>query len=154
MSLPNTYALSPAEAEIAIIPPRRRQHAVQPPNLLTTSLGQARNNGLGIGGLSQTPISSTTLSTPFSTYPQSAYSAVPPSPGGAMRGTSPMAFRSQSGFSAAYNPQQWGPVSHTSPASGGEHGHDGRSSRVVALAPRPVGPDGRDDCTTYGALTD
>ena len=147
MSLPSSYSVSPTQAGIAITSPRRRQHTAQPPNLLTTSLGQARNNGLGIVGTSQTPLSVTTLSTPFSAYPQSPYSAVPPSPGAVMRGASPMALRSQSGFSAAYNPQQWGPVSHTSPNSTsivGEHRHDGRSSRVVALAPRPVGPDGMD----------
>lgn len=157
MSTPSNYIVSPAQAGIAITTPRRRQHAAQPPNLLTSSLGQARNNGLGIGGIPQTPISTTSLSTPFSAYPLSPYSAVPPSPGGAMRGSSPMAFRSQAGFSAAYNPQQWGPVSHTSPNSastGGEHSHQGRSSRVTALAPRPVGPDGREHHTTHSILTD
>jgi len=74
-----------------------------------------------------------------------------------MRGASPMALRSQAGFSAAYNPQQWGPVSHTSPNSmstGGEYRHAPQSSRVQALAPRPVGPDGREIHTVHGALAD
>lgn len=117
-------------------PSRRRQQALRPPNLLTTSLGNARNAGLGIGGNGHTPISTTSLSSPFSGFPQS--------PGGAMRGTSPMALRSQASFSGTYNPQQWGPLSNsstTSPATG-DHRHS-QASRAVALAPRPVGPDGK-----------
>lgn len=135
MSASQSYNVSPAPAGIASSP-RRRQHAAQPPNLLTTSLGNARNAGLGIGGIAQTPVSTTTLSSPFSGYPQS--------PGGAMRGTSPMAFRSQAGFSGAYNPQQWGPVATGSPSSSSAGDHrQAQSSRPLALAPRPVGPDGK-----------
>jgi len=130
----NSYNTSPDPSGIATSSPRRRQ-PVQPPNLLTTSLGNARNAGLGIGGIVQTPVSTTTLSSPFSAFSQS--------PAGAMRGASPMALRSQASFSGTYNPQQWGPLNNRSPnsSSAGDH-RPARSSRVVALAPRPVGPDG------------
>ena len=130
MSLPHLYNVSGGPA-----PPRRRQNPNQPPNLLTTSLGNARNAGLGLGRVVQTPISSTTLSSPFSAYPQSTN---PQSPGGAMRGASPMASRSASAFSAHYNPQQWGAVnnfSSTSLSMAGEH------RQTSHLAPHPVGPD-------------
>lgn len=142
MSLPYSYNHPPATERVPTSP-RRRQHPVQPPSLLTTSLGNARNAGLAIGGIaqSQTPVSTTSLSTPFSAYPQSPY---PQSPGGAMRGTSPMNFRSPTSFPTAYNPQQWGPVSNTSPNSTTSgHGHQHVHSRVAALAPRLVGPDGK-----------
>ena len=129
----NSYNASLRSAEIAS-PSRRRQHPVQPPNLLTTSLENARSAGLGIGGIVQTPVSATTLSSPFSGPPQS--------PAGATRGASPMALRSQPGFSGTYNPQQWGPLSNGSPSASGDH-RQARSSRVMALAPRPVGPDGK-----------
>lgn len=122
--------------------PQRRQHAGQPLNLLTTSLGNARNASLGIGGSTQTPVSTTSLSTPFSGYSQSPY---PQSPGAAMRGSSPMVLHSQSSFSGTYNPQQWGTVSNGSPASSFTAGpRSSQLSRTVGLAPRPVGPDGRD----------
>lgn len=144
MSLPHPYKVSGEPAGIETSP-RRRQTPNQPPNLLTTSLGNARNAGLGAGGAVQTPISSTTLSSPFSAYPQSPY---PQSPGGAMRGSSSMASRSASGFSGYYNPQQWGAVNNVSPNSmsmAGEHRQTGQSSRTAHLAPRPVGPDGKGD---------
>ena len=132
----NSYnaSLSPARTATSS---RHRQQAVQPPNLLTTSLENARtsNTGLGIGAIVQTPVSATTLSSPFSGFPQS--------PASAMRSASPMAQRSQSGFSGTYNPQQWGPLSNGSPSSSSAGDHRRvHSSRVVALAPRPVGPDG------------
>ena len=131
----NSYSVSPGPAGIATSP-RRRQQADQPPTLLTTSLGNARNVGLSFGGIVQTPVSTTSLSGPFSGYPQS--------PGGAMRGASPIALRTQAGFNANYNPQQWGPVRNGSPGSSTTGGHrQAQLSRVVALAPRPVGPDGK-----------
>ena len=139
MTTPYNYnvASRPAAAPAS---PRRRQHAVQPPNLLTTSLGNARIAGLGIGGASQTPISTTCLSSPFaaSAYPQSPN---PASPGSAMRGTSPLAFRSHPGISATYNPQQWGPLSNDTPVST-TRSNTSNSSRAPVLAPRLVGPDG------------
>ena len=116
--------------------PRRRQQPVQPPNLLTTSLGNARSAGLGIGGITQTPVSSTSLSSPFSMNTQSA--------GGAVRGASPMALRSQASFSVNYNPQQWGPVNSNTlaPSSVGDY-RQAQSSRVATTTLRPLGPDGK-----------
>ena len=136
----NPYSCFPVPASLPSSP-RRRQHAAQPPNLLTTSLGNARNAGLGIGAVTQTPLSTTSLSSPFSGYPQSP---IPQSPGATMRGSSPMALRSQTNFSGIYNPQQWGPVRSTSagPSSVG-HRQATQSQTVPALAPRPVGPDGK-----------
>ena len=142
MSLPQPYNLSGGPAGIESSH-RRRQLPNQPPNLLTTSLGNARNTTLGIGGMVQTPISSTTLSGPFSAHPLCSY---PQSPGGALRGTSPMASRSASTFSGHYNPQQWGVVNSASPnamSMAGEHRQTSQSSRTAHLAPRLVGPDGK-----------
>ena len=143
MSLPHPYNVSGESAGIET-PPRRRQ-TNQPPNLLTTSLGNARNTGLGFGGVVQTPVSSTTLSSPFSAYPQSPHSQAPR---GNMRGASPMASRSASGFTGHYNPQQWGTVNSVSPNSmsmAGEPRQTCQSARTVHLAAhcRPVGPDGK-----------
>lgn len=129
----------PTQASGIATSPRPRQQAIQPPNLLTTSLGNARNAGLGIGGITQTPASATTLSSPFAGHPQSPYVQ---SSGGASRGASPMALRSNSSFSGTYNPQQWGPVNNVSQMSSAREHRRAQSSRVVALAPRPVGPDG------------
>ena len=139
MTTPYNYNVASRPAAIPASP-RRRQHAVQPPNLLTTSLGNARNAGLGIGGVSQTPISTTSLSSPFSAsaYPQSPN---PASPGSAMRGTSPLTLRSHLGMSANYNPQQWGPLSNDTPVST-TRSNTSHSSSAPALAPRLVGPDG------------
>ena len=150
MSLPHPYHVSGGPAGIET-PPRRRRPPNQPLNLLTTSLGNARNAGLGVGAVVQTPISSTTLSGPFSAHPQFPH---PQSPGGAMRGASPMASRSASAFSGHYNPQQWGAVNSISPNSisiAGEHRQTSQSSRTAHLAPRPVGPDGKEE--HYLAIT-
>ncbi|KAL2055509.1 hypothetical protein ABVK25_004317 [Lepraria finkii] len=135
MTTPYNYGVS-ASSGIAASP-RRHRHAVQPPNLLTTSLENARAS-LGIGA-SQTPISTTSLSSPFaaSAYPLSPN---PASPGSAMRGTSPMTFRSQAGISSAYNPQHWGPVGNEIPVST-TRSTRGQSSRTTVFAPQPVGPD-------------
>ena len=116
-------------------PARRRQHAIQPPNLLTTSLGNARYANQAIGSIQQTPVASTALSTPFSAHPQSAY---PSSPADAMRGSS---FRHTPVHPTAYNPQQWGPVSSTSPQPPVQFPQTHRTQH--AYAPRQVGPDGR-----------
>ena len=114
--------------------PRRRHPVGPPPSLLTTSLGNARISSHGRGASVQTPASTTSLSSPFS-YPSS--------PGGAMRGTSPMAARNSAGFNAAYNPQDWEPLSiglpnNTRPTAASSR----QPSRTSRLAPRPVGPDG------------
>jgi hypothetical protein len=87
--------------------PRRRDHIPQPP-ALTTSLSGLQYQGGGLASAGPTP--STTLSSPFSQTNPSAYTLYTPSPGGARRGTSPMASRLSGGYTAAYNPQQWGPV--------------------------------------------
>lgn len=144
MSLPHPHNVSGGPAGIETPPPRRQIHN-PPPNLLISSLGNARTAGLGVGGAVQTPFSSTTLSSPFSAPPQTLY---PQSPGGVMRGASPMASRSASGFSGRYNPQQWGAVNNVSPNSmsiTGEHRQTSQSSRTAHLAPRSVGPDGKEE---------
>ncbi|KAL8796276.1 MAG: hypothetical protein Q9195_001391 [Heterodermia aff. obscurata] len=60
--------------------PRRRQHAVQPPSLLTTTLGNAHISSHGIGPNPQTPISTTSLSSPFSVHQASPYPSSPAKP--------------------------------------------------------------------------
>lgn len=125
-------------------PPQRQRHSLQPPSLLTTTLGNAHNLGLGIAG--QTPVSATSLNSPLAAYQTSPY---PASPTGAMRGTSPMVHRPPSAFNTAYNPQQWGPVisgSSSTSNSGSRPAsirQPNQSTRVAVLAPRPVGPDGK-----------
>ena len=142
MSSPYPFGLS---ADQGAVPSPRRQRPGQPPSLLTTSLTNAQNlgHGLALGG--QTPLSTTSLSTPFSAYSSSPY---PLSPGGASRGSSPMALRSAAGFSAPYNPQQWGRLnsndSSPSVSSGltvNVHAQH-PSTRTTTFAPRLTGPDG------------
>ncbi|MCJ1397847.1 hypothetical protein MMC11_001043 [Xylographa trunciseda] len=134
-------------AEQGVVASPRRQRPGQPPSLLTTSLTNAQTlgHGLPLGG--QTPLSTTSLSTPFSAHSSSPY---PMSPGGASRGSSPMALRSAAGFSAPYNPQQWGRLSSTdsspSTSSGLTVNVHARHlpTRTTTFAPRPVGPDGKE----------
>lgn len=123
--------------------PSVRRHGLQPPSLLTTTLENAHSLGLGIAG--QTPISATSLSSPFSsTHQRSPYHASPP---GAMRGTSPVVHRMPATFNMAYNPQQWGPVnSGPTPNSSSRPTsmrQSSQSRRAPVLAARPVGPDGK-----------
>ena len=135
MNVPSPY--NTLGAPIHPVLPRRRQPAHQPPSLLTSSLENARQAGLGAGAI-QTPQSTgTSLSTPFSAYPQSAH---PLSVGGSLSGGSPMSVRHAPSFSSQYNPQQWGPMSNASPQAAVQSPHQ---QRIVALAPRLVGPDGR-----------
>ena len=131
MSGQNQYGLVPPS-------PRRRQHAVQPPSLLTTTLGNAHVSNHGVGAV-PTPISTTSLSSPFSIHQASPY---PASPGGAMRGTSPMSFSATTNYNTAYNPQQWGAATNGSPSSRPTIAGTRQSSQGSRLAPRPVGPDG------------
>lgn len=137
MSVHSPYARSPELEEPP--PSRRRQHAIQPPNLLTTTVGNAHNLG-------QTPISATSLSSPFSSHHPSPYAG---SATGTMRGSSPMVRPTSSAFNTAYNPQQWGPVSSGSNSIPNSASRSAgirqpiQSSRVTALAARPVGPDGK-----------
>ena len=127
--LPSRHPTAPAAL--------RRPHAAQPPNLLITSLDNARQSHLGIGPTGQTPISTTSLSSPFSLQTQSAH---PQSFGGNMITATPQTFRPQQTFSTAYNPQEWGPVNTpgTPTASGSR-----RQARIQTYAPQPVGPDGK-----------
>ena len=130
----------------AVLPSsRRRPHALQPPSLLTTTLGNAHASSHGVGA-GHTPVSTTSLSSPFSLHQASPY---PRSPGGAIRGTSPMAVSATRSYSAAYNPQQWGPVSSNgSPSSRNTITSTRQSSHGSTLAPRLVGPDGMSDETS------
>ncbi|KAJ9291981.1 hypothetical protein DTO021C3_421 [Paecilomyces variotii] len=105
---PYPVGLSPASAGAWNQPSRRRRDVVQPP-ALTTSFNGPLNPGLGVAlnvGYTPTPLSTTSLSSPFS-QSQSTYL---PSPGGATRGSSPMAPRNLSSYTAPYNPREWGPV--------------------------------------------
>lgn len=145
MSVPNPYIRSSEQA--GPIYPRRRQHAIQPPTLLTTTLENAYHTGLGING--HTPVSTTSLSSPFSAHQQSPY---PVSPAGTMRGTSPMQHRAPTAFNSAYNPQQWGPLGSgptSSPISSSRTTgfRQSQPTRVAVLAARPVGPDGISQCS-------
>ncbi|CAG8306055.1 unnamed protein product [Penicillium salamii] len=84
--------------------PSRREHAVQPP-LLTTALSGSQYQGLGAGlGLTPTPLSSTSLSSPF-THGQSP--CVPTPTNGRSVSSSSMA--SRNAYNVPYNPQDWGP---------------------------------------------
>ena len=119
--------------------PRRRHPGVQPPSLLTTSLeNNARQSHNGVGP-AQTPLSTTTtLSSPFSAFPQ-IQSAHPTTGTPLSSVASPMHSRQSPSVSAQYNPQQWGPMNGGTPSSAIQHS---TRQRIVALAPRLVGPDG------------
>lgn len=125
--------------------PSIRRHGFQPPSILTTTLENAHSLGLGIAG--QTPISATSLSSPFSfsAHQPSPYHTSPPS---AMRGTSPVIHRMPTTFNMAYNPQQWGPVNSGSIPNSSSRPTSMRQSsqsrRAPVLAARPVGPDGKE----------
>lgn len=132
------YARSPELVGSSI-----RQHVLQPPSLLTTTLENAHSLGLGMAA--HTPISATSLSSPFSSAHQpSPYQASPP---GAMRGTSPVVHRMPATLNMAYNPQQWGPVNSGATPSSSSRPTSMRqasqSRRAPVLAARPVGPDGK-----------
>ncbi|KAL8928965.1 MAG: hypothetical protein Q9172_000717 [Xanthocarpia lactea] len=118
-----------------------RRHVGHPPTLLTTTFAAPHPQSLGTPSALQTPLSSTSLSTPFSAFPSSAYTlSNSPAPGGA----SPMATRTRPSFNAPYNPQQWGPLS-TSTSSPLEETprtrHTSQSNRLARFAPRLRGPD-------------
>ena len=119
-----------------------RRHVGQPPSLLTTTFAGPRPQDLRIPPGLQTPLPTTSLSTPFSAYSSAAY---PLSSGGEAGGSSPMATRTRPTFNAPYNPQQWGPL-HSSTSSPLEESsrtrHGSQSNRVARFAPRLLGPDG------------
>lgn len=133
--------LAPATREPHSSPAARLQHAGEPPTLLTTTFGAVQNHSTRTASGSETPLSATTLSTPFSPYLQSPAYPRSLNP----RDSSPMATRTQASFNAPYNPQQWGPLSSStsSPLDAATRSrHPSRSSRFPAFAPRLVGPDG------------
>ena len=144
MSVQQPGTRLPESAGVVPLSPRRRQRAPQPPSLLTTCLGNAQSAGLGLSVNGQTPVSTTSLSSPFSVHqPSSPY---PASPAGALRRVSPMATRSAAGFNAPYNPQQWGSMSNSSPVpvstSTFSTTQPRQHSRLVASTVQPRGPDG------------
>ena len=114
--------------------PRRRENVAQPP-MLMTSLSGPQYQGLGVAlspGYTATPISTTTLSSPFSL--SQAQSQYHPSPGTAARGTSPMTSRHSGGYNAPYNPQEWGPVGAPSPNVGPGNNFAPSSNNVTRQA--------------------
>ncbi|KAB8074095.1 hypothetical protein BDV29DRAFT_174170 [Aspergillus leporis] len=85
--------------------PSRREHALQPPPL-TTALNGHQYHGLGVAlgpSYSSTPLSTTSLSSPFT----QSQSPATHTPGGTVAGPSSMASRQ---YNVPYNPQDWGPV--------------------------------------------
>lgn len=103
---PGESGWSPTAVNLSNQPsPGRREYAVQPPRL-TTALSGHQLQGLGVGAsYASTPLSTTSLSSPFT---QGQSSRVP-SPGNPV-GSSPMTSR-QSSYNVPYNPRDWGPVS-------------------------------------------
>lgn len=132
--------------------PRCRRRAVQPPTLTTTvSFGQSHASGLGL--FSQTPVSTTSLSSPFSSSSVVQQSPYPTSPAGTLRGTSPMALRSSTGFSAPYNPQQWASPSSASGTSSSTRRLN-QPTRATALMAAPIGLDGTQTLVPIAAVVD
>ena len=85
--------------------PSPREHALQPPPL-TTTLNGPQFHGLGValgGNYSSTPLSTTSLSSPFT----QGQSPATNTPGGVGVGSSSMTSRQ---YNVPYNPQDWGPV--------------------------------------------
>ncbi|KAL2823929.1 hypothetical protein BDW59DRAFT_91191 [Aspergillus cavernicola] len=115
--------------------PSRREYAVQPPPLNTAFNNQQQFHGLGVGlgaGYASTPLSTTSLSSPFTHSPAVNSSA------GTSLGSSPMASRQ---YNVPYNPQDWGPVSHVPmPASQPTYPQSGNMLRVVSHGHRSVVP--------------
>ena len=138
MNDPYPYSHAPAPSRHPTAPAAlRRPHAGAPPNLLITTLDNAHNSSLGVGTPGQTPVSSTSLSSPFSAHPQSAY---PHAQNEVMRAAMSQSLRPQAQFSGTYNPQQWGPMTGASPQTANvvrRHQHG------ALLGPQPVGPDGK-----------
>ena len=121
--------------------PLRRQHVAQPPTLLTTSLSNAHSLGHGLGMNGGTPLSTTSLSSPFSVQ-STAYQASP-----ASAAPNSMLTSSPATYAANYNPQQWGRIGSGAVADFGAGTtrsplHARQQSRNVQYAPRPRGPDG------------
>lgn len=130
--------------------PRRRRHVAQPPTLLTTTLGNAHIANHAARANPQTPLSTTSLSSPFSVHQGLPYPASPhpASPNCAMRGSPPMVSEASS-FGGAYNPQQWGAISSNGSSSRAAAATSGFPSHGSRLAPRLVGPDGIANTCSY-----
>ena len=135
--------VSQSQSGFPALSPLRRQHVAQPPTLLTTSLNNAHSLGHGLGMTGgQTPMSTTSLSSPFSLHNPSSFQA---SPVGAA--TTAMPTSSPATYTGAYNPQQWGRIRRDGMADAGATSalsplHARQSSRNVQYAPRLRGPDG------------
>ncbi|KAF9887987.1 hypothetical protein FE257_009376 [Aspergillus nanangensis] len=133
---PHSWSSPPVNTSSNQPSPRRREHALQPPPLMTTALSGQQLQGLGVAlgaGYASTPLSTTSLSSPFT---QSQSPAVT-SPGSVLVGSSPMASRQ---YNVPYNPQHWGPV-----AGGSVQGHSSypqnNSNNVLRIVPqRSAGP--------------
>lgn len=126
---------SPYHSNSNQISPRRREHAVQPPPL-TTALNNSQFQGLGLGlgaAYSPAPLSTTSLSSPF-THGQSPVVA---SPGGLALGSSPMSSRQ---YNVPYNPQDWGPVGHSSVNPGQQSYPQANNMLRIVPQPRSSGP--------------
>lgn len=118
--------------------PSRRDHIRQPPALTTALSGLQYQGGL----VSAVPTPSSTLSSPFSQAKSTPYTPYAPSPGGASRGTSPMASRYSGGYATAYDPREWGPVAGSPQIGTGPllqlHQHSGQS-RLLHRSDRKFG---------------
>lgn len=98
--------------------PNFREHAIQPP-LLTTSLsGIQFQHGHGT-----TPLSSTSLSSPF------IHGQSPPGTSPAI-GRSPLRTRQPTNYNVPYNPQDWGPPAGGAAAQA-QYAHSGSQRRVI-----------------------
>lgn len=100
-----------------------RRIAVQPP-IITTALAPPQGTSFL---LSQTPVSATSLSVPFSPY------AASPAPYAASPVSSPMAMRAPS--SVPYNPQQWG---RNGPVGGAYVPHSATQTPTATNRPREI----------------
>ena len=110
---------------------------MQPPPL-TTALSGHQFQGLGVAlgpGYTPTPLSSTSLSSPF-TQSQSPCVSTPSS--GAV-GPSPMVSRN---YNVPYNPRDWGPVAGASASTGQSSYSSSNSMRRVVHRPPPQNDPG------------
>lgn len=91
---------------------------------------QSHSAGASLGFMSSP---ATSLSSPFSQPPHSAYL---PSPGAAQRGNSPMTMRmSSSSYSAPYNPQEWAPMNGDGSPQIAQVTHSQRSHAIRIVQP-------------------
>ena len=97
--------------------PNRREHALRPPLLTTALSGIQYQHGT-------TPISSTSLSSPF--IHGSPYAASPAN--GRSASSASMSSRQPAAYSVPYNPQDWGPLG--APAQN-QYSHAGNQLRIA-----------------------